>query len=211
MRASVKGLDVLVLGSAPKPLPEENIFKVCSLFTVNAAQTIFSDKSNTKIPNLTLFNPMLVTKKRKSSRLARHVLSGFRTNNLLVLNDKNNLFWIKFRLFFMRYRYQTITMLSDIERKMILDSILSRKKSDFVKPSNGVFMALLALRLGASKVVMAGFSLSKTGHSYNNLNLKRSHVHEDIFILNLARQLNLPIFAADREFSLESGLPLFKV
>jgi len=75
-------------------------------------------------------------------------------------------------------------------------------------PSNGIFLALLALHLGARRILMSGFSLSRTGHAYNTLNLRRVHIEGDTLALRRIAGLGLPIFTNDERFSRESGLPL---
>jgi hypothetical protein len=77
------------------------------------------------------------------------------------------------------------------------------------KISNGVFAALLAIYSGARPVVLAGISLSKGGHSYNNLNTERYHVNADAAALSLANRRGLPLFAADRDLAEESGLSVW--
>jgi hypothetical protein len=75
-------------------------------------------------------------------------------------------------------------------------------------PSNGIFLALLALHLGASRILMSGFSLSRIGHAYNTLDLPRRHVDGDTLALRRIVQSGLPIFTNDERFARESGLPL---
>lgn len=55
---------------------------------------------------------------------------------------------------------------------------------------------------------MSGFSLTRGGHAYNELNMRRGHLDGDAAALRRFVELGLPIFTNDERFSRESGLPL---
>ena len=94
------------------------------------------------------------------------------------------------------------------DRGRIMQGLLGDAYDERQPPSNGVFLALLALHLGANRILMSGFSLSKTGHAYNTLNLDRRHLDGDTAALRRIVALGLPVFTNDERFSRESGLPL---
>ncbi|MBP0614965.1 hypothetical protein [Jiella mangrovi] len=81
---------------------------------------------------------------------------------------------------------------------------------DLGKVTNGVAIACYGLLLGVPKVVLAGVSLSKVGHSYDQLGRRRRQVQEDRAVLTaLAGNPRLATseadLAADVGISLQDG------
>ncbi len=205
-RIDLKGKKVFVLGSGPNSRPPKDIESIWEVLTVNGSQSIL-DKWSCKKPFLSLFST-LILKNKSYSIVTRDVLVGRATKNLIVVNDKMNkcIIWIKLKL--LRYGYENLFVISPDQRKQIIASVLNNNYETIPKPSNGVFLAILAIYLGAEEVLMSGFSLTKAGHAYNDMNMKRSHSNEDREILRRIIEIGLPIFTNDPEFSNESGLVL---
>ncbi|RVB97294.1 hypothetical protein EN883_34785, partial [Mesorhizobium sp. M7A.F.Ca.AU.002.06.1.1] len=59
-------------------------------------------------------------------------------------------------------------------------------------------------------VVVSGFSLSQAGHGYDSRNAFRYHADEDADLLRRVARRGEPIYAEDRDFARESGLPLWQ-
>lgn len=203
---------VFVLGSAPNPVPPPEAGHGWVSMTVNGSQASLANLGLDSMPNATIFNTSLIKTNYAPNAAARHVLRGKRTENLIVLSESNSLrkrIHVILRLLILQYKYKTLTILTTHTRLKIIEETIQKKlleRKD--QPSNGIFTALLALHLGAEKVLLSGFSLSKQGHAYNNLNFKRAHATGDLIVLERAVELGLPIYTTDRDFSTESGVPL---
>lgn len=75
------------------------------------------------------------------------------------------------------------------------------------KVTNGVAAICLGLALGAPRIVVAGMSLSKAGHSYDGLGRARRQVDEDRIVLEaLSARPNL--FTTEPDLAEEAGLRL---
>jgi hypothetical protein len=138
-------------------------------------------------------------------------LRGRSTDNLVVVSHEigfKHRLLIALRLRWLGYGYRSLTVLHMRSRGQILQAMLGDAYQAANPPSNGIFLALLALHLGASRVLMSGFSLTRTGHAYNELNLQRRHVDGDTLALNRVAAMKLPVFTNDERFAHESGLPL---
>jgi hypothetical protein len=133
------------------------------------------------------------------------VLRDGRTRCLLLMSDPMARLQLMIRLALLGYRYERLIFLSPEQRAAVIRDVLGEKD---IKPSNGVFLAALALYLGSPRVVVSGFSFTTAGHAYNDLNLPRNHVNADATALTAAVTRGLPIFTNDPVFAKESGLPL---
>ena len=206
-----KGRQVFALGSAPDSFPPPAETGAWSVITVNGSQAVLGRLGLPETPVMTLMNRSVVKSSLNSSVAARKVLRGLATDNLVVLNNKDSprhRLLTAVRLWWLGYRYRSLTLLSTRYREQIMAGVLGDAYDQSTPPSNGIFLALLALHLGASRVLMSGFSLSKTGHAYNDLNLRRRHLDGDTAALRRIVELGLPILTNDERFSRESGLPL---
>ena len=113
-----------------------------------------------------------------------------------------------------KYQYKELTIINHWERSRIAYKVLGEYVaigSGEQKISTGIFAALIAFYLGANPVILSGFSFSANGHAYNTFKHKRNHISADKTALLLARKKGLPFYASDSKFSLESGLPEWKV
>lgn len=203
---------VFALGSAPGASPPPGQKEDWEVITINGSQASLEKLGLYSTPSATIFNTSLIKTKYNVNVAARKVLRGCRTENLVVLSGRTSFrkrLHVILRLFILNYRYKTLSILSTAERISIMEKILCVKLiGREQQPSNGIFIVLLALHLGAEKVLMSGFSLSKQGHAYNNFNFKRAHTSGDLFTLHRAVELGLPIYTNDPEFSKESRIPL---
>ncbi|WP_153114685.1 hypothetical protein [Rhodocyclus tenuis] len=207
----LNGQQVCALGSAPGSIFPPDNGEPWTIATVNGSQAVLGTFGISGSPKFTVFNTSLIKSSFKTNVATRKALRGLGTENLIVLSDENALrkrLHIKLLLFFLRYRYGTLKLLNTMRRVEVMEEVLQMSLADAEKPSNGIFLAFLALHLGARRVVMSGFSLSKAGHAYNKLNFLRGHVDADRFVLARAVSIGLPIFTTDSEFSAESGVPL---
>ncbi|MBO0904154.1 hypothetical protein [Jiella sonneratiae] len=79
---------------------------------------------------------------------------------------------------------------------------------DLGKVTNGVAMACYGLLLGVPEVVLAGISLTKLGHSYDQLGRRRRQVDEDRAVLT-ALAAHPRLSTTEPELAAESGIRLW--
>jgi hypothetical protein len=205
------GRQVFVLGSAPDSLPPPADSGTWAIATVNGSQAVLQRLGLPATPVMTLMNRSVLKSSIVSGVAARAVLRGLHTNELVVMSHKvssKQRLLIALRLWWLGYRYRSLTVLDMEDRRRIMQRFLGDAYDDARPPSNGIFLALLVLHLGASRVLLSGFSLSRAGHSYNALNLRRGHVDGDTAALRRIVAAQMPIVTNDARFSGESGLPL---
>lgn len=205
------GRQVFALGSAPASFPPPGDSGPWSIITVNGSQAVLQRLGMSATPVMTLMNRSVLKSTIASGVAAREVLRGRSTGHLVVMShavSARHRLVIALRLWWLRYGYRTLTVLHMRERGRLMAKLLGDAYEQSKPPSNGIFLALLALHLGASRVLMSGFSLSTAGHAYNRLNLDRRHVDGDTAALRRIASLQLPIFTNDERFARESGLPL---
>ncbi len=148
---------IFLLGSAPDPTPPIGAPEDWNLVTVNGSQITAAAWGME--PTLTLFG-LTFLRTTTANREARKVLVGLSTTDLLCVGDPRHYFQYKFITWRLRYRYERLTILTPQERDKITKSVIGSDRGTSCKPSNGIFLALLCLHLGASCVVMSGFSLN---------------------------------------------------
>lgn len=206
-----KGHKIFALGSAPDSFPPPAHSGTWQVVTVNGSQAVLERLGLHAAPIMTLMNRSILKSSIASGVAARRVLRGRSTDHLVVMshesNDKQRLI-IALRLWWLGYRYRSLTVLDMRQRNQIMAALLGDIYDESKPPSNGIFLALLALYLGASRILMSGFSLSRAGHAYNTLDLPRRHLDADALALERIVALGLPIYTNDGRFARESGLPL---
>lgn len=193
----------LVVGSAPGARCPTDVAG-WHLLSVNASQVV-AEGWGFDSPTLTLFGTTVLGM-RPSNRAAQRVLRGRRTGCLLTMEDGSNRLVHEFNLWRMGYRYERRAGLDRQSRLAMLSSMVGEDLAR-LKPSNGIVLALLALFLGAPRVVMAGFSLGQTGHAYNQANHPRNHVDADREVLRGIVARHLPIATTSADLAAQAGLP----
>ena len=198
---------VFVLGSAPDPVPLRDRSRKWTLATVNGSQTVAAAWGLR--PELTLFGLSFVHTTPANAE-ARKVLSGKGTHQLLCIGARKHYFHYKRLTRELGYTYDRLTIMTPKDRADITRRLIGVSDDETGRASNGIFLALLCLYLGAPQVVMGGFSLTQHGHAYNDKGLRREHIDADRAVLALALKAGLRIATNDPRFSAESGLPLFE-
>lgn len=196
----------LVVGSGPNASLSEDLVDRSALLTVNASQA-GKPSTLTRAPDVTLFGTTVLGL-RPANRAAQRALRRLHTHHLVLIRDDSNPLVHNFNLWRSGYRYDRLTILSTEDRYAIIVDLLGEVVGTNAKPSNGIVLALLALHVGAPRVVMTGFSLSKDGHSYNTANHYRGHLDSDRAVLAEIRHRGLPIVTNDPAFAEEGGLAL---
>ncbi|NDW06409.1 hypothetical protein [Jiella pacifica] len=190
----------LILGSAPSPTIPETIFETHARVDINnagrTAQAMGYGRAD-----------LTVRAKKKSWEEHRHtdtrLLLWIHTVPALVLPllliDKPYDHIGKVRPLRRRDRERVVLEVSGIA----LDKI-----GDLGKVTNGVAMACYGLLLGVPEIVLSGISLSKMGHSYDELGRRRRQVDEDRAVLTaLAREPRLA--TTEPDLAAESGIRLW--
>ena len=195
----------IILGSGPSARPPSNP-QGWALFTVNGSQALATGWGLGD-PDVTLFGTTVLGM-RASNREAQRVLRGRRTRLLVMVSDGSNPLVHRFNLWRTGYHCDRSLMLTTRQRAEIFGAVLGKTLDPALKPSNGVFLALIALYLGAPEIMMTGFSLSSAGHGYNTANHTRHHKEADAAVLGEMARLALPVSTNDLRFSHESGLAL---
>jgi hypothetical protein len=202
----------LVVGSAPNPTLPKGVDETWLRVSVNASQAVLAH-FGLPDPHLTVFQPKI--KFADAGRDAYwRVLSGLGTEHLVfIVNGKNDGEIAPF-LREKRYRTDKITACCESMKAAITADVTGRfLLSPFVGQrsiSNGVFAALLALKMGARPVVMSGFSLRDGYFHSGSQQAKRNHVYPDFHACREAALRGHPLFAADAEFAAATGLPLWR-
>ncbi len=194
---------VLVLGSAPGAVPPADL-QTRRLLTVNASQVIAEGWGMPR-PDMTLFGTTVLGL-RPSNRAAQQVLRRRETGCLVRMSDGSRTLIHDFNLWRMRYIADRVVSLDIPTRRGLIASLVGDELAQRFKPSNGVYLVALALALGATDVVMAGFSLTVSGHAYNNENHPRHHIDADREVLRGMVAAGAPIATTSQEFAKKSDL-----
>jgi len=197
-----------VLGSAPGPAPPRDPSRSWTLATVNGSQVVAA-RWGLK-PTITLFGFSFVQTTPANAE-TRKVLSGQCTSQLLCIGARKHYFHYRRVARQLGYSYDRLTTITPKDRADITRRVIGVSDDETGRASNGIFLALLCLHLGASEVVMAGFSLTRHGHAYNDKGHFREHIDADRAVLARALQAGLRIATNDPRFSAESGLPLVEI
>ena len=197
-----------VLGSAPNPAIPEGFGERWQFWTVNASQAGV-DSQPLGDPDVTVMSAQMLGD-RPANVAGKTALKGRRTGRLIVIERGFNADQIVEILRNIGYSIGQLHFISHFQRAVLVRKLL---KADLAygsgeqKVSTGVFAILLALRQGLSPVVIGGLSLSRGGHSYNQLSHKREHVDVDARALALLRRF--PVFTTDKQLAKDSGIPLW--
>nr|WP_244560101.1 hypothetical protein [Ensifer aridi] len=98
------------------------------------------------------------------------------------------------------------------EREAIVDAVsggLPADVGDVGKVTNGVAALCYGLFLGVPSITLAGFSLSKMGHSYDDKGKIRRQIAEDTVVLTRLRSRG-NVFTTEAELSEHIRLPLVR-
>ncbi len=87
--------------------------------------------------------------------------------------------------------------------------VLPGEVGEMGRVSNGIFATCYGLLLDVPNIVLAGISLSKTGHSYDQQGRRRYHVEEDRYILQHLIGTGR-VSTSEPDLANDTGLPLLK-
>ncbi|AMY04201.1 hypothetical protein AB0V79_29555 [Mesorhizobium ciceri] len=202
----------LVMGSAPNFRLPYGHDAGWALVTVNASQ-ILAETFGLAAPDMALMRRGILVGQGEQDFYKRDLLKGRQAKHLIVpiwpdVEDK-----LKAGCRTFDYRYETLQALT----RWQLANIVWRLSGKFHVSrgwhrniSTGAFAVMLARFAGFAPVVVSGFSLSQAGHGYDSRNAFRYHADEDADLLRRVARRGEPIYAEDRDFARESGLPLWQ-
>ncbi|RVK33123.1 hypothetical protein [Sinorhizobium meliloti] len=191
----------LILGSAPSPTIPPDLIGHCARVDVNNAG---------KTANALGLPPAELTFRKRKKSWEEHPY--VRTRGLLWLHTKP--IWVMYlKLLAMpQVRYKSLMRATKVEREAIVDAVSGGLPSDIGevgKVTNGVAALCYALFMGVPTVTLAGFSVTKMGHSYNDKGKTRRQIAEDTFVLTQLRDRG-NVFTTELELSEHIGLPFVR-
>ena len=195
-----------ILGSGPLSSPPP--FSDFHFLTVNGSQSIGEQWG--LVPEITIMGAALAGN-GLPSREAQRVITGKATDFCICIGEREDIFQFRAKFRELSYTPRILSMMPKTRREQITEQVLGAEALKAGKPSNGVFLALLALHRGATFALMSGFSLTRGGHKYNALDLPREHIDADRQLLDMAVKQQLPLFTNDPQFASESRVPLYTV
>jgi len=221
----------VVYGSAPSASIPNGYQDSWKIITANSSQYL-TDKLGLKKPDISIvcttsFLHGSSHEETVYNEGATKALYGRSTNHLIMAEDKIcSDFRRKIRnekiiksLRRNKNEYNSIEFMPYAFRYKFSADILGHEYSLSKNVSTGFFAALLAYKIGASKVVMSGFSFSNHKHGYPDEyfnqtggrgDLGRGEITGDIIMLDWIKKNKLPFYAAEQKFAEESGLEYWK-
>jgi len=200
----------LVLGSAPDPVMPAGFDSTWGFVTINASQTS-AEKWNVQ-PDATIMSDRMF-EDSPANISGKQAIQNRRTHQLFLIQRGHSIYEIEKILQALHYSFERLTVIDHWTRSRITYEILGSYLaigSGQQKISTGIFASLMAYYLGATAVVLSGFSFTEDGHAYNTLKHKRYHKSFDKKALSLVQEKGLPFYTTDSRFSSESGLPEWK-
>ncbi|TPM59183.1 hypothetical protein FJ959_09965 [Mesorhizobium sp. B2-2-4] len=202
----------LVMGSAPNFRLPQGHDADWALVTVNASQ-LLAETVGLPVPDIAVIRRGIFVDASEQDFYKRDLLRGRQAKHLIIpvwpdVEDK-----LKAGCRTFNYRYETLQALTKWQLANVVWQ-LSGKYHMFRgwhrKISTGAFAIILARFAGFAPVVVSGFSLSQAGHGYDTRNAFRYHANEDAALLRRVVRRGEPIYAEDKDFAAESGLPLWQ-
>jgi hypothetical protein len=201
----------LVVGSAPDATLPRDFDGTWSIVTVNASQGRL-DGWGVERPTLTVLRNRIMEDEPHQIAVWTQ-LRGRSTDHLIMLASSRNEVSLREGVSARGYDAGYISLLSDEQKGAVIHQLtgLIGVSCDLDRGvSQGVFAALLALRVGAPAVVVTGVSFSSTDHFYDKWS-QRAHIDGDRQVFHRVAKRGLPIYAADDRLAEESGLPRWQV
>lgn len=190
----------LILGSAPSPTLPPQLLETHARVDINNAG---------RTADLLGLGPADLTFRKKSKPWSEH--PALRTRGLIWYNTVPA-FMLRLRLLALpRTRVGKIMKATRSEREKIVEIVSNANPNeigDRGKVTNGVAALCYALYVGVPQVVLTGMSLSKDGHSYNEVNRARRQIEEDAFILDKLRD-RPEVLTTEPDLAFDTGIRLW--
>ena len=191
----------LILGGAPDPVLPPDLLASHARVDINNSGKAAAERG---------LGRAALTVRRTRERWDVH--PGLDTEVLLWFTAKN-LFALRFKLLLQRQaRVDRLIRMPKTERDAVVQHVVGpgvRSVGDLGKPSNGIAALCYGLFLGVPEIVLAGFSLTRSGHSYDRLARPRKQIDEDRFVLGrLAADRR--VATTEAELAEETGIRLWQ-
>ncbi|TCU14637.1 hypothetical protein [Rhizobium sullae] len=191
----------LIFGSAPNPTIADEFIELCARVDVN--------NSGRTAEMLGFGRADLTIRKRRKSWLEHPRLN---TRGLVWFHTAPTAIMRLQLLLKPHVRVGTLQKLTKDERNAIMNEIVGpipEGIGKIGKATNGVAAICYGLFLGAPSIVVSGMSVTKMGHSYNEVGKTRKQIDEDIYALTkLSAYPNL--FTTEAELSEITGMTLIQ-
>lgn len=206
----------LLVGSAPSPTRPIGVGDDWFLISVNASQTVL-ETFGLREPDLTVLRNGLLDRNNlpNGEDLSRSVwdaLSGRATRHLLastVVAADRNIDRVFASKGFRADAYSEIDRHARAALVHEMSGVMLPAQGGPRSMSNGIFAAALALKLGASPVVMAGFSAKGGWSQLPGRQALRIHLEGDVRACRGFVRRGLPIASSEAAFSALTGIPLW--
>ena len=206
---SLSGSTVVVLGSAPGAiLPPRGHYD--RLVCVNGSGSVAMRYGLT--PDATVIVGYLTGTDKGVSPASRKVLAGCFTDFLVFVSAGQKFEDGLATLQSSGFGYQRVREIDPLERAAIVETVCGQSLGlgpRDERVSNGMFATALAIWAGASRVILAGFSL-QGGHSYLE-GTPRYHIDGDQRFLQTVNHEAGNLYTTSSELSAAIGLTLLKV
>ncbi|MEP7240608.1 MAG: hypothetical protein ABI697_06965 [Devosia sp.] len=197
----------LVLGSGPNPTPPKGLDPGWFLITINASYRLARDLG-LGVPDLTIVADVL-----PAVTAARAEAFARARTRLLVVNSATT-FDPDLEPFLDRidFKADRIAYVTWAVRHALITEQIGQPLAFLGGPgiSNGVYAPLLALKLGAPRVVMTGFSLGPGWYPSGDTTARRIHAKEDRVACQRMAARGYPVFTSDPAFAEVTGLRLWE-
>jgi hypothetical protein len=202
----------LIVGSAPGSSLPEGVGKDWFVITINASQTV-AEEFGFPVPDLTVFRDGMMLPGAYQD-MAWGFLRGRRTKHLVpVWGGPADDAGLARPMENFDFHADRLTSLNRHVRTAVIaemsGAVLPRL-GGHMSASNGLVAVALALKLGASPLVMAGFSFTRGGwKQVGSESTYRPHLQGDSRVLAGLRDRGRPVFAGNAEFAQETGLAVW--
>jgi hypothetical protein len=201
----------LVLGASPTAKRPQSYEPGWFVITINGSQAA-GESLGIGVPDLTIMRDG-ITLPSPHSDAVWTALKGRRTKHLVSNIASQRDSGLGARLPEYGYAADKVTEVNRHVRGAVIAEMLGQYQVSITNReslSNGFFAALLAARLGANPVIMAGFSFSRTGLYFDpTKHFNREHLSGDAMACEAIVKRGLPIYTEDEDFARESGLKLW--
>ncbi|MDB5587589.1 MAG: hypothetical protein JWP26_2559 [Devosia sp.] len=204
----------VVVGSAPNPHPPKGLNDNWFVISVNASQ-VTAEQFGLPRPDLSILRDNIFFRGNVFVPTEIHdalwaALRGRQTAHAVAIMGSSEDKGATAQLAIHDYRADSVTELDRHVRGAVIMEMTGLSHVGLSAGiSNGIFAALLAVKLGANPVVMSGFSFTPGWHFAKDVAVPRGHVQPDRAVLKAMVDRGYPVFASDPDFAKNSGLPLW--
>lgn len=191
----------LILGSAPHPTLPKLLLDTHARVDINNAGRFAVDHG---LP------PAELTFRAKTRAWSE--FPNLRTRGLIWFHSAPHFLMRLQLLLRLRVRVGSLMRVRRLERDATVETVAGvsphASGGEVGKVTNGVAAVCYALFMGVPEVVIAGFSLSREGHSHDNRERPRRQVAEDAFVLGRIKHYPT-LFTTEASFAAETGIKLW--